>query len=113
MVGVADHAEEGVIMNGLCKMCGFESDPIRNGLCEDCIESLYDEHESEMFLFFALYPPNEWDDTRCKKPLVELWADAERERFANDFGDTRHYLKQYALEDKWCLTDWMETVGMI
>lgn len=99
-------------MDDNCKMCGEEIYPLRNGLCETCIEKLYDEHESEMFLFFALYPPNEWDE-ECQDSLEFLWGNAERERFANDFGECRKYLKAYALEDMWCLTDWMESVGII
>ena len=112
MVGLTDHEEEGVKMYGKCDMCGSET-YIRNGICDYCTEKLYDEHEREMYLFFSLYPPKEWDETRCDKSLDQLWAEAERERFANDFGETRQYLKEYALEDMWCLTDWMETVGMI
>lgn len=116
-MGHIDSAEhwlnEGYTEDELCIRCGEPSDRLLEGVCKDCLAKFYDEHEGEMFLFFYIFPPNEWDDTRCKKPIAELWAEAERERFANDFGETRKYLKAYALEDAWCLAEFMTERGMI
>ena len=100
-------------MDDKCRVCGEEIYPLRNGLCETCIEKLYDEHESEIFLLLHTFPPNEWDETRCTMPLTDLWAEAERERFANDFGEIRKYIKSYVMEDKWCFVEWMVKVGII
>ena len=116
-MGHIDSAEhwlnEGYNKDELCQRCGEPAGRLIEGFCKDCLAKFYDEHESELFLFFFIFPPNEWDETRCKKPIAELWAEAERERFANDFGETRKYLKEYALEDAWCLAEFMTERGMI
>ena len=102
-------------MDDNCKVCGEEMFTIRKGVCENCLSKLYDEHETEMLPFFVKYPPDEWDED-CHDDISILWARANVERFYMRFDQyavTRHYLKQYALEDLDCLEEWMEERGWI
>ena len=106
---------EGYSKDELCKMCGEPDNRLYEGYCKDCIAKIYDEHEPEMLPFFVKYPPNEWDE-ECHDDIGVLWTRATVERFYMRFDKyavTRHYLKQYALEDLDCLTDWMKERGMI
>lgn len=84
-----------------CMRCGDTYDHLYNGYCIHCLGEIYDEHLDEMLPFFEKYDPYEW--TGDCPMLDEMWGKAEYAEF----------LKDYALDDAWCIADYFKDRGWI
>lgn len=97
----------------VCKVCGESEEKLYEGFCRECLSKAYDEHERDMFPFFCEFYPEDYFDYGFIAPLPELWADSERERNAYVWGPSREELKIFAMDDEWCLAEWMHRKEMI
>ncbi len=97
-----------------CKKCGTtDANYLYCGYCEDCLAKLYDRYEPLLFRFFAEYDPEEYLEDDCPAPLKVLWAEADIQRKRNEMGESRKFLRDYALEDPNCFASWLEKEGFI
>lgn len=99
---------------GKCKQCGTtDANYLYKGYCPDCLADIYDRYEPLLFRFFADYNPEEWMDDECPAPLVTLWAEADKDRKMDRMGESRKFLREYALDDLYCFAEWLEKEGLI
>lgn len=90
-----------------CAICGEDGFTLYNGVCADCLEDLYLEHEDEMKPFFEeLTDEEEWKENFGSLSVDEVWYH-RTERFA------WMNLKEIAMEDLWYLADYYAERGWI
>lgn len=90
-----------------CSICGEDRFKLYNGVCADCLDDLYDEHEDEMKPFFdELECEDEWKWNFGSLSVNEVW----RNRIGNDLWLT---LKAMATEDLMYLADYFQERGWI
>ena len=90
-----------------CSICGEDGFKLYNGVCADCLENLYLEHEDEMKPFFEeLTDEEEWKENFGSLSVDEVWYH-RTENFA------WASLDAIALEDLWYLADYFKERGWI
>lgn len=90
-----------------CSICGEDRFKLYNGVCADCLEGIYYEHEDEMKPFFEeLTDEEEWEENFGSLSVDEVWLN-RKDNFA------WANLDAIALEDLWYLADYFKERGWI